>query len=152
MTENNNPIPTIDQSAFSIPHEESFAGVLGIEFDSFDMRGPVTAHIPVKTVLMQPMGIVHGGIFASISETIVSIATVLNVADDGMIAVGQSNNTSFLRPVSEGTMHAVATPIHMGRTSWLWQVDITNDQGKRCAVSTVTLAVRPQSNFERPSS
>lgn len=152
MTNDDRPIPKLDPKAFPISVEDSFGSVLGIEVESFEMRGPITARIPVKPVLMQPMGIIHGGIYASIGESLASIATVLNVADDGMVAVGQSNNTSFLRPVSKGTMHAVGTPLHMGRTSWYWQVEISNDDGKRCAISMVTLAVRPQSNFEPPAS
>ena len=57
--------------------------------------------------------------------------------------MGQSNHTSFLRPVTEGTVHAEGTPIHRGRTTWVWDVDFTDDEGRLCAASRVTMAVRP---------
>lgn len=144
-----NPLDGFDTSMFHLASDDTFGSVLGVEVDSFEPRGPITAHIPVKPVLMQPMGIIHGGIYAPIGESLASIATVMNVIADGMAAVGQSNNTSFLRPVSSGTMHAVGTPLHMGRTSWYWQVEIKDDDGKLCAISMVTLAVRPMASFDR---
>ena len=57
--------------------------------------------------------------------------------------MGLSNNTSFLRPISEGTIHALATRRHRGRMTWVWDVDITDDEGRLCATSRVTVAVRP---------
>ena len=56
--------------------------------------------------------------------------------------VGQSNHTSFLRPMSEGTIHAVARRRHRGRTTWIWDVEMTDDEGRLCALSRVTIAVR----------
>ena len=60
-----------------------------------------------------------------------------------MIAVGMSNNTTFLRPVLEGTVEAEATRRHRGRTTWIWDVEFTDGEGRVCALSRVTLAVRP---------
>ncbi len=59
------------------------------------------------------------------------------------IAVGLSNSTSFMRPVSEGTVHAEARRRHRGRTTWVWDVDFTDDEGRLCASSRVTMAIRP---------
>ena len=53
--------------------------------------------------------------------------------EDGKIAMGQSNHTSFLRPVSAGSVHAEARPRHRGRTTWVWEVDFTDDEGRLCA-------------------
>ena len=58
--------------------------------------------------------------------------------------MGQSNHTNFLRPVSEGVVHASAQARHRGRTTWVWDVDFTDDGGRLCATSRVTMAVRPQ--------
>ncbi len=102
------------------------------------------AQVPVTPEIMQPFGIVHGGIFCSIGETIASIGTYLGVRDAGNISIGQSNHTNFLRPISTGTIHAVATPRHRGRTSWIWDVEMTNDDGALCAIGRLTIAVRPQ--------
>ena len=91
----------------------------------------------------QPYGIVHGGAYATMAETICSATTALAVFSDGMIAMGQSNHTTFLRPVTEGHVHAEGRPLHRGRTSWVWDVDFTDDEGRRCATTRVILAVRP---------
>ena len=58
------------------------------------------------------------------------------------VAVGMSNNTSFLRPISEGTVHGVGIAIHRGRMSWVWDVEMRDDQDRLCATSRVTIAVR----------
>jgi uncharacterized protein (TIGR00369 family) len=95
----------------------------------------------------QPMGIVHGGAFAAAAESVVSRSTSIAVARDGMLALGQSNHTSFLRPVFEGTVHAEARRRHRGRSSWVWEVEFTDDEGRLCALTQVTLAIR---SAERP--
>jgi 1,4-dihydroxy-2-naphthoyl-CoA hydrolase len=91
---------------------------------------------------MQPFGLVHGGVFAAMSESLASLATYRAVKDGGNIAVGLSNNTSFMRPITRGTIHATATRRHRGRTTWVWDVDMTDDEGRLCATSRVTIAVR----------
>ena len=103
----------------------------------------VRARVPVTTAIMQPLGLVHGGVYAAIAEAMASIGTRLGVQEDGNVAVGMNNNTTFLRPISEGTVHAHAVPIHRGRTTWVWDVDITDDEGRRAAMSRMTIAVRP---------
>jgi uncharacterized protein (TIGR00369 family) len=88
------------------------------------------------------MGLVHGGVFASIAESITSMATAMAVFDDGMAAQGLSNQTSFLRPITSGTIHALAKRRHRGRTTWVWEVEITDDDGRLCALVRMTIAVR----------
>lgn len=97
----------------------------------------------VEDRVRQPFGIVHGGAYAAMAESLASWCTYEGVREDGMLAMGQSNFTSFLRPVSEGTVTAEARCIHRGRTSWVWEVDFSDDQGRRCASTRVTMAVRP---------
>ena len=93
--------------------------------------------------MRQPFGIVHGGAYAALAESLASWCTYEAVRGDGNLAMGQSNFTSFMRPVSEGTVTAEAHCTHRGRTSWVWEVDFTDDQGRRCASTRVTMAVRP---------
>jgi uncharacterized protein (TIGR00369 family) len=102
-----------------------------------------TAEVPVRDELKQPAGLVHGGVFAAIAESIASLATARGVMPDGMSAQGLSNQTSFLRPVLDGTIHARAERRHRGRTTWVWDVEITDDQSRLCAVTRMTIAVRP---------
>ena len=97
----------------------------------------------VTDSVRQPFGIVHGGAYAALAETLASATTYMQVHGDGNIAVGQSNHTSFLRPVSSGTVYAEGRCRHRGRTSWVWEVDFTDDDGRLCAMSRVTMAVRP---------
>jgi uncharacterized protein (TIGR00369 family) len=101
-------------------------------------RGQVT----VRDELKQPFGLVHGGVFASIAESLASIATGRAVWPEQKIAVGLSNQTSFLRPITSGTIHAVATCRHRGRTTWIWEVEITDDDGRLCVLTRMTIAVR----------
>ena len=93
--------------------------------------------------VQQQLGLVHGGAYAALAESMVSTATHMAVAGEGNFAVGQSNNTNFFRPATEGFVHAEGTPIHRGRTSWVWDVRFTDDDDRLCAVSRVSIAVRP---------
>ena len=102
----------------------------------------IRAQVKVRDELRQPTGLVHGGVFASIAESIASLATGVAVMRDGKTAQGMSNQTSFLRPILDGTIHAVARRRHRGRTTWVWEVDITDDEGRLCALVRMTVAVR----------
>jgi len=115
---------------------------MGIEVDDLIEVGLRTARLRVVPGVCQPMGIVHGGIYAAIAESLASRGTADGVLELGKVPLGMANNTSFLRPVSEGTVHAEARAFHRGRTSWLWDVEMRNDDGKLCATSRVTIAVR----------
>ncbi len=103
----------------------------------------VRARVAVREEVTQPMGLVHGGIYASLAESMTSLATARAVLHEGNIATGMSNNTSFLRPITEGSVHAVATRLHRGRTTWVWDVSFSDDAGRTCAVTRMTIAVRP---------
>jgi 1,4-dihydroxy-2-naphthoyl-CoA hydrolase len=101
-----------------------------------------TAQVRVRDELKQPAGLVHGGVFASIAETMASLATWRAVSGAGQTAQGLSNQTSFLRPILDGTIHAVARRRHRGRTTWVWEVEISDDDGRLCALVRMTIAVR----------
>jgi 1,4-dihydroxy-2-naphthoyl-CoA hydrolase len=102
------------------------------------MRGEVV----VRDELKQAAGIVHGGVYASIAESLASIGTALAVMPDGKLAMGLSNQTSFLRPITAGTIHAEAVRKHRGRTTWVWEVEISDDAGRLCVLTRMTVAVR----------
>jgi uncharacterized protein (TIGR00369 family) len=116
--------------------------VLGFELLESSADG-CRARFDVETRVCQPFGLVHGGAYAALAETMVSHATQAVVSQDGHFALGQSNHTSFLRPVREGSVHAEGRARHRGRTSWIWEVDFTDDEGRLCAIARVALAVRP---------
>ena len=112
---------------------------LGIELS--DLTEDVArGRMEVTERTLQPYGIVHGGTFAALAETVASAATHAHVQP--MLAIGQSNNTSFLRSVSQGHIEARASTRHRGRTTWVWDVEMSDDEGRVCAFAIVTVAVR----------
>jgi 1,4-dihydroxy-2-naphthoyl-CoA hydrolase len=96
-------------------------------------------HVPVSDAVRQPAGLVHGGVYASMAE---SLAVVATEAATGRVAVGHSSQTSFLRPITDGTVHAAGHPRHRGRSTWVWEFDITDDDARLCALVRMTVAVR----------
>jgi len=120
-----------------------FAQELGIEWLELD-PDDARARIKVEKRHLQLYGVVHGGVFASLAESLASAATHGAVRDDGMVAMGQANDTTFLRPISGGYVNARARTRHRGRTTWIWDVEISDDEGRVCALSRMTIAVRPR--------
>lgn len=128
---------------YPVPAPRTLDGVLGfrlVEIGDGNARGEV----PYADRVCQRFGLVHGGVYAALAEMVATEATVQQVWPKGNSAVGSSNNTSFMRPISQGTVHAQATAKHRGRTTWVWDVDMTDDAGRLCATSRVTIAVRPR--------
>jgi 1,4-dihydroxy-2-naphthoyl-CoA hydrolase len=133
-------VPAEDRAALPTDRVtfDSLYGLRVLEQSPDLMRGEVAVTDKVK----QPFGLVHGGVFASMGEALASIGTSLAVRDSGGVAVGMSNHTMFLRPVLAGTVRAEARPRHRGRTTWIWDVEVTDDDGDICALGRVTIAVR----------
>jgi uncharacterized protein (TIGR00369 family) len=88
----------------------------------------IHARIAVTDSLKQPLGLVHGGAFATIADQLTTTA-----ADRAI-----SSQTSFLRPITQGNVNATARRRHHGRTTAVWEVDITDDEGRLCALVRVT--------------
>jgi 1,4-dihydroxy-2-naphthoyl-CoA hydrolase len=121
------------------PFDELIGGeVLSVDPD--DAR----ARVAMREELAQPFGLMHGGVYSSAIEGLCSLATAVQVWDDGMIAVGQAINVNFVRPVTEGRAEVRARARHRGRTTWLWDVEVVDDQERLCATGTMTMAVRPR--------
>jgi 1,4-dihydroxy-2-naphthoyl-CoA hydrolase len=118
-----------------------FDGLYGLEIVEIS-DDHIHGRVVVRDEIKQPYGLVHGGVYAAIAESMASIFTALSVADAGKRAVGLSNHTSFLRPITEGTVEAVARPKHRGRTTWVWEVEMSDEQGRLCALTRMTVAVR----------
>jgi 1,4-dihydroxy-2-naphthoyl-CoA hydrolase len=128
---------------YVVPFERTLDGTLG--FETLEVTPELArGRFLVEDRVKQPFGLVHGGTYAAFAESLCSQATFAAVAEDGMLAQGLSNLTSFFRPILDGTVHAEARRRHRGRTTWVWEVDITDDAGRLCAVSRVTTAVRPR--------
>lgn len=116
--------------------------LLGIEhLDPGD--ADALARLEVTDRIRQPFGLVHGGIYSLLAETISSRATGEAVSAQGMAPLGQSNSATFLRPIAAGHVTASGRVIHRGKTSWVWDVDCTDDEGRTAAVVRCVVAVRP---------
>jgi uncharacterized protein (TIGR00369 family) len=102
----------------------------------------VRARVPVRPELLEPAGALHGGVFPAMAESMTSLATRLAVQEDGRSATGRSIQTSVLQPIVGGTIHATARRRHRGRTTWVWEVEITDDDQRLCALVRMTVAVR----------
>jgi uncharacterized protein (TIGR00369 family) len=99
--------------------------------------------IELREELRQPVGLLHGGVISTLVESICSRATALALLDEGMAAMGQSIAVNFIRPVTEGGAEVTARARHRGRTTWVWDAEVTNDEGRICALAQMTIAVRP---------
>jgi 1,4-dihydroxy-2-naphthoyl-CoA hydrolase len=144
--------PEIDQVELPggdiVPACETLDGRLGFQIVQLTAELAI-GRVRVTNNVKQRMGLVHGGAYAALAEMLASEATLAQVFHEGMIAVGLSNDSKFLRPTSEGTITATAALLHQGRTTWIWDVVFTDELGRSCAVSRVTIAVRERRD-DRP--
>lgn len=125
-----------------LPYEQTLDGTLGVQIVAATPE-EVTATLEIDHRHKQPFGLVHGGVYALVAESAASVGGAVLVVPKGGAAMGLSNNTSFLRPfVGEGTLTSVAKRIHGGRTTQLWDVEHRGPDGKLCATSRVTIALR----------
>jgi uncharacterized protein (TIGR00369 family) len=102
----------------------------------------MVGRLPVTAAVRQAYGILHGGALLAMAEELASIGTYLAVMADGLIASGQEISASLLAQVAEGTVEMIATPIHRGRTSWVWLCEARRDDGRVCCAARCTIAVR----------
>jgi uncharacterized protein (TIGR00369 family) len=115
-----------------------FNELMGLRFVSASYD-EVRGEVEVGPHLVQPYGIVHGGVLSAMVETLASVGAALNARADGRSAVGLDNATSFLRAVREGTLHGCATPLSRGRRTHVWEVRITDDDDRLVAHGRVRM-------------
>jgi uncharacterized protein (TIGR00369 family) len=126
----------------AIPIARTFEGFLDLNWLELE---PESVHVQfrVRDNLKQPLGLLHGGVYAGVAETIASIATVANVWRDGYIGAGLSNYSSFLRPITEGLVDVRARLRGHDDREWLWSHEFRDERDNLCALVDVTIAVRP---------
>ncbi|HEX4911910.1 MAG TPA: hotdog fold thioesterase [Permianibacter sp.] len=116
---------------------------LGIEFVSLTDNS-LSARMPVDQRTRQPFGLLHGGANVVLAETLGSVAGNLVVPDDRMV-VGVEINANHLRAVRDGYVIGTTTPVHLGRSTQVWDIRIEDAEGRLSCVSRLTLAVVPRS-------
>jgi 1,4-dihydroxy-2-naphthoyl-CoA hydrolase len=136
--------PTVIPEGFEpvVPLDQSFDAVYGLEIQDDGTRdGVVRGRVAIREQVRQQFGLLHGGVIAAVAEALASGGTWVGV-DPGKRVMGLSNETNFLRPLTEGHVHATAVARHKGATRWMWEVESRDDDGRLCAISTVNIAVR----------
>jgi uncharacterized protein (TIGR00369 family) len=132
-------------------HRQTLCERMGVEFVEI---GPdfLRARMPVDHRTVQPMGIVHGGASVALAETLGSVASWMCV-DEDKAAVGLEINANHLRPATRGWVNGRCTPIHIGRSTHVWQIELMDDEGRRTCVSRLTMAVidRPPEPTRKPA-
>jgi len=123
--------------------KDTMAAFLGMEFTEI---GPdcLRAMMPVDQRTKQPYGLLHGGASAALAETIGSVASALIIDPEKQICVGLEINANHIRGIREGYVHAVVKPLHIGGSTHVWDIRITDDQHRLVCVSRLTVAVLPK--------
>ena len=112
---------------------------LGVTYEELTPER-VVALLPVGSAVHQPFGFLHGGASVAVAESVASIGGSL-AAPEGYIAMGLEINANHVRPMREGTLRAVGTPLHRGRTTQVWEVRLSDDEGRLVCISRCTLAL-----------
>lgn len=113
---------------------------IGIEITEIT-PGSIKGRMPVDHRTVQPAGILHGGASVALAETLGSLASNLIVDNSKYVCVGLDINANHLRPASNGFVYAEASPIHIGRKTHVWNIEIKNEEGKLVCISRLTMAV-----------
>jgi uncharacterized protein (TIGR00369 family) len=118
----------------------NFASEIGLVFESAT-KDRVVGTVEIELRHLQPAGIVHGGVYCTIVESLASMGAFLNIAEQGLMCAGIENHTSFLRSISSGKATGVAVPVNLGRTTHLWDVEVRDERERLLAKGSVRMAV-----------
>jgi 1,4-dihydroxy-2-naphthoyl-CoA hydrolase len=131
-------LPSLDQ--LNLTSRDTMVSHLGIVFTGI---GPnyLEATMPVDTRTKQPMGLLHGGANVVLAETLGSIASSLTVDTKKHSCVGLEINANHLKSVSDGKVKGIAKPIHLGKSTQVWEIKIFNEGDQLCCISRITLAI-----------
>lgn len=122
------------------PVEETIAGVLGIKMGEIT-ADRVVATMPVHAATHQPFGQLHGGASVVLAETVASVGTWNLIDQEEEFAVGLEINANHIRGKQDGLVTAIGTPLHKGRTTMVWDIQIVDEEEKLICVSRCTVAI-----------
>ncbi|WP_192085296.1 hotdog fold thioesterase [Algoriphagus sp. Y33] len=120
--------------------KNNMPGFLGIVFTEIG-DDHLTATMPVDERTKQPMGLLHGGANVVLAETLGSVAASLTIDMNKQACVGLEINANHLKGVKSGLVTGTTTPIHLGKSTQVWEIKIKNEQGQLCCISRITLAI-----------
>jgi 1,4-dihydroxy-2-naphthoyl-CoA hydrolase len=124
------------------PDMSPFCRMIGVEWLSLEPE-EARARIEVRDEIEQPYGYLHGGVIMTMVDELCSRSTVMKVVMDEMIALGQSMEISLLRSIPEGAVTVTARVRHRGKSTWVWDAEATDSEGRLCALAKATVAIRP---------
>lgn len=130
--------PSLDK--LNLTSQNTMVSLLGIEFTDIG-TDYIEATMPVDHRTKQPMGLLHGGANVVLAETLGSIASSLTIDTEKFACVGLEINANHLKSVREGKVRGVAKPVHIGKSTQVWEIKIFNEGDKLCCISRITMAI-----------
>lgn len=120
--------------------ENTLSHWIGIEFTELT-NDSLIARMPVDHRTIQPLGVVNGGAYCTLAETVGSMAANLCLDRSKYVALGLDINANHVRSAGKGFVHGEAKPLHIGKTTQVWEIKMCDDDGKLCSISRLTMAV-----------
>jgi 1,4-dihydroxy-2-naphthoyl-CoA hydrolase len=132
------PIPTLND--LNLRSKDTMAEWIGIEYCDI---GPdyLVARMPADHRTFQPLKMINGGAYCTLAETVGSMAANLCIDRSKKVALGLDINANHIKSVSQGFVYGKATPLHIGKTTQVWEIKITNEKNQLCCISRLTMAV-----------
>lgn len=130
--------PSLEQ--LNITRQDTMLNHLGIEFTSIG-DDYLEATMPVDHRTKQPMGLLHGGANVALAETLGSVAASLTLDLEKHVCVGLEINANHIRSVRDGKVKGVVKPVHVGKSTQIWEIKIYNEAGQLCCISRITMAI-----------
>lgn len=121
---------------------------LGIEFTEIG-QDHLRATMPVDERTKQPFGLLHGGASVALAETLGSVASNIVIDSETKVGVGLTINANHIRSVKKGFVHGIATPIHLGSSTHVWDIKIFNDEHNLVCASRLTVAILDKKESEK---
>ncbi|MBM7564767.1 hotdog fold thioesterase [Paenibacillus sacheonensis] len=126
-----------------VAYEQTMFGALGMRIIECTPER-VVATMPIGPASRQYFGVLHGGASVALAETVASVGTYDLIDKDKQMAVGMEINANHIRPKRDGVVTAVGTPLHKGRTTMVWDIKISDEEGKLVCVSRCTVGIIPK--------
>lgn len=130
--------PTLE--LLNTPRRQSMVDHLGIQYtaigDDF-----LEATMPVDHRTIQPYGLLHGGASVALAETLGSVSSSLTLDLEKQVCVGLEINANHLKAVREGKVRGIAKPVHLGKSTQVWEIKIYNEADQLCCISRITMAI-----------
>lgn len=130
--------PSLEQ--LNLTSQNTMVSHLGIEFTDIGTNH-IEATMPVNDRTKQPMGLLHGGANVVLAETLGSIASSLTIDTKKFSCVGLEVNANHLKSVKKGKVKGIAQPIHLGKSTQVWEIKIFNEENQLCCISRITMAI-----------